>query len=125
MVSSVSSIHSRENETPAGDDWPAQMAESIERVVGSVRDKTTGPALKVSRAVVYGTFAAVVAIAAIVLFVILLVRIVDVYLPEAVFGESHTWATHMILGVLFSIAGIVCWVRRRPQSAEQSAYDRR
>ncbi|MEO7427847.1 MAG: hypothetical protein ABIY48_00540, partial [Acidimicrobiales bacterium] len=46
---------------PSGSgDWPAQAADTIERVVGSVRDKTTGPAITLARWVVYGTFALVV-----------------------------------------------------------------
>jgi hypothetical protein len=122
MVSTASSMRSRENEPPSREDWPAQMAESIERVVGSVRDKTTGPALTVARAIVYGTFAAVVAVAAVVVFVIGAVRVVDVYLPDAVFGETHTWAAHLLLGLVFSAIGIVLWLRRRPQPAEQTPH---
>jgi hypothetical protein len=45
MVSTGSPISSSQHEPSSQEDWPAQMAESIERVVGSVRDKTTGPAL--------------------------------------------------------------------------------
>jgi hypothetical protein len=122
MVSTASSMRSPENEPSPREDWPAQMAESIERVVGSVRDKTTGPALTVARAIVYGTFAAVVAVAAVVVFVVGAVRVVDVYLPSSVFGEAHTWATHLLLGLVFSAIGIVLWLRRRPQPAEQSPH---
>jgi hypothetical protein len=122
MVSTASSINSRGNEPATPDDWPAQMAESIERVVGSVRDKTTGPALAIARAIVYGTFAAVVAVAAVVLFVIATVRVVDVYLPDALFGETHTWAAHLVVGLLFTIAGLVLWLRRRPRPAEQTSH---
>jgi uncharacterized iron-regulated membrane protein len=97
------------------------MADSIEGFVGAVRDKTTGPALTVARAVVYGTFAGVVALAAVVLFVIAAVRVLDVYLPAAVFGEDHTWLAHLLLGLLFTIAGLVLWLKRRPRPAEQTA----
>jgi hypothetical protein len=121
MVSTASPISSYDNEASSTDDWPAQMADSIERVVGSVRDKTTGPALTVARAVVYGTFAGVVAVAAIVLFVIAAVRLLDVYLPEALFGETHTWAAHLLLGLLFTFAGTVLWLKRRPGTSEQTA----
>jgi hypothetical protein len=122
MVSTASPISSADNEASSTDDWPAQMADSIERVVGSVRDKTTGPALTIARAVVYGTFAGVVAVAAIVLFVITAVRLLDVYLPDALFGETHTWAAHLLLGLLFTIAGTVMWLKRRgPRTSEQTA----
>jgi hypothetical protein len=121
MVSTASPINSLENDTSSPEDWPAQMADSIVGVVGAVRDKTTGPALTVARAVVYGTFAGVVAVAAIVLFVVAAVRLLDVYLPDAVFGEAHTWAAHLLLGLLFTFAGIVLWLKRRPRASEQTA----
>jgi predicted metal-binding membrane protein len=94
------------------DDWPTQAADTIERVVGTVRDKTTGPALTVSRALVYGTFAVIVGVAALVLVVIVTVRLLDSYLPDAVFGETHTWAAHLITGLVFTIAGLFAWSKR-------------
>jgi hypothetical protein len=121
MVSAGSPISSSSNETSSADDWPAQMAETIERVVGTVRDKTTGPALTVARAVVYGTFGTVVVVAALVLFVIAAVRVLDSYLPDSVFGETHTWAAHLLLGILFTGVGVFLWARRRPRVAEQTS----
>lgn len=120
MVSPGSPISSSPNETSPSDDWPAQMAETIERVVGTVRDKTTGPALTVARGVVYGTFGTVVVLAVLVLLVIAAVRVVDSYLPDSVFGETHTWAAHLLLGLVFTIAGLVLWARRRPRMTEQT-----
>ncbi|MFZ6004485.1 MAG: hypothetical protein ACOYXM_11200 [Actinomycetota bacterium] len=97
-------------------DWPTQAADTIERVVGSVRDKTTGPAITVARWVVYGTFAAVVGSVVAVLLAIGAVRFLDVYLPESVFGDDHTWAAHLIVGALFSVVGMVLWSRRSAPS---------
>jgi hypothetical protein len=95
------------------DDWPAQAADAIERVVGNIRDKTTGPALTASRAIVYGTFAGIVGAAALVILIVALVRFIDSYLP----GE--VWSTYLLLGVVFTVAGALAWVRRRgPQPAE-------
>jgi hypothetical protein len=99
-------------------DWAAQAADTIERVVGNVRDRTTGPALTAARGVVYGTFAALVGLAALVLATIAAVRLVDSYLPEAVFGEENTWAAHLIIGLVFVIVGAVLWLRRRRPPAE-------
>ena len=92
---------------PPERDWPAQAADTLERVVGQVRDKTTGPALTAARAVVYGTFAGIIGLAVLVLFIIAAVRLIDSYLP----GE--VWAVYAILGVVFSIAGLVLWSRRK------------
>lgn len=93
-------------------DWPAQAADTIERVVGSVRDKTTGPAITVARWVVYGTFALVVGGVVGVLLAIAAVRALDAYLPDAWVGEQHTWAAHLVVGVAFSLVGMLAWSRR-------------
>jgi hypothetical protein len=47
--------------TSGPDEWPAQAADTIVRVVGSVRDKTTGPAVTAARGAVYGLLAAILA----------------------------------------------------------------
>lgn len=93
-------------------DWPAQAADTIERVVGSVRDKTTGPAITVARWVVYGTFALVVGSMVLILLAIASVRLLDVYLPDAWVGEEHTWSAHLVTGSLFTLLGAVAWSRR-------------
>jgi hypothetical protein len=89
-----------------GSDLPAQVADTIERVVGNIRDMTTGRALTVARAIVYGTFAALVGTAVAVLAIVWLVRIIDVYLP------GDVWSTYLLLGGIFTIAGVVLWSRR-------------
>jgi hypothetical protein len=89
------------------DDWPTQATDTVVRVVGQVRDRTTGPALTVARALVYGMLAAVVGIPALVLVVIALVRLVDVWVPEEV------WAAHLIVGAVLTLAGLLLWRKRR------------
>ncbi len=101
-----------------GGDWPAQAADTIVRVVGTVRDKTTGPALTVARGLVYGLLALVLGSTALVLLAIGSVRLIDAYLPDAVFGETHTWAAHLLVGLAFTGAGGVLWSMRRPRPAE-------
>lgn len=73
--------------------------------VDRVRSATTGPLLKGSRAVVYGVLAAVVAVILVVLIIIVAVRVLDL-LPGGV------WLPYLILGVVFSLAGIITWTRR-------------
>jgi hypothetical protein len=98
---------------PASGDWPAQAADTIVRVVGQVRDKTTGPIQKAARGAVYGVLAALLGIACLVLLAIVLVRILDSY----VVGEDNTWLAHLIVGVVFLLAGSVLWGKGR-QPAE-------
>ena len=94
---------------PPERDWPAQAADTIERVVGQVRDKTTGPALTTARGIVYGTFGGIIAIACLILLIIGAIRLIDSYLP------GDVWAAHLILGLVFVVVGAVLWSRRRPR----------
>jgi hypothetical protein len=93
-------------------DWPAQAADTIEQVVGSIRDKTTGPAITAARWAVYGTFAALVGLAVAILLAISAVRIMDVYLPDGWVGEQHTWVAHLIVGSVFTLLGMGLWSQR-------------
>jgi hypothetical protein len=98
-------------------DWPAQAADTIERVVQNVRDKTTGPALSAARWSVAALFLLIAGTATVILLIIMLVRILDVYLPDSVFGEDHMWAAYGILGLAFSVAGLVLLRKRHPDTA--------
>jgi hypothetical protein len=90
-------------------DWPEQAADTVVSTVDKVRDKATGPALTVSRAIVYGVLILVFAVAALILFVIGAVRFGSYWLP--------VWAVYLILGVLFVLAGIILYRQRAPKVA--------
>jgi len=97
------------------DDWPAQAAGQIERVVGVVRDNTTGRAITVARALVFGAFAVLAGTVVLVLLAITAVRILVVYLPDGLAGEEHVWLADLLVGLLFAIPGAVLLRRaRRP-----------
>ncbi|MBO0728999.1 MAG: hypothetical protein J2P57_07045 [Acidimicrobiaceae bacterium] len=97
----------------AGPQWTDEVANRIESVVGSVRDKTTVPATKVARGVVFGLVAAVLGVVALVLLIIALVRL-HVYLPFH--PESRRlWVTYAGLGAIFVIVGAFLWRKRQPR----------
>jgi len=99
----------------SSDDWPAQAADTIVKVVGTVRDRTTGPAITASRGAVYGTLAAILGVTALVLLSIVAVRAI-VLGVEALLdvldidraGRS-VWIAHLLVGLLFSLAGLALW----------------
>ena len=95
-------------------DWPTQAADTIERVVQEVRDKTTGPAINAARWFVAGLFLLVTGTATTILLIVMLVRIIDTYLPDSVFGEDHMWAAYGILGIVLSGIGLVLLHKRHP-----------
>jgi hypothetical protein len=108
---------------PSEREWPAHATDTIVRVVGSVRDKTTEPAITAARAIVYGIFALLVGSACLVLATVAALRGLDVALPDSVFGEDHMWAAHLILGLVFIAFSAVLW-RRRHGGREDPAPQR-
>ncbi len=91
---------------PASEDWADQAADTVVKVVDTVREKTTGPILTIARAIVYGLIGLFAVIVALVLFTIFAVRIVNVYLP------GDVWAAHLLIGTVFTIAGLFIWTKR-------------
>jgi hypothetical protein len=87
---------------PAAPDWTTQAADTVEKVVGAVRDRTTVPLTTVARAVVYGLLAAFLGLATLVLVVVALVRAVDVYT-----GDGRVWIAHAALGGIFTLLGLL------------------
>ena len=100
------------------DDWPVQATDTIVKVVGTANDKVTGPVTTVARAIVFGLFAAILGTAALVLVSILLVRVLNNYLPDSVFGEEHVWAAHLLLGLAFSVIALILWAKRKSHTDE-------
>jgi len=93
--------------SPGSDgDWADQAADTVVRVVDTVREKTTGPVLTAARAIVYGIIGAFAALVALIVLVIALVRMLDVYLPGAV------WSAYLVLGIVFAGLGLFVWSKR-------------
>ena len=91
-------------------DWHVLATEKVVSAVDAVRVKTAGPAIKVSRALVYGIMAAVIGLMALILLLIGLVRLLDNVLPKDV------WLVYLVLGGMFSAIGAFLW-SKRPQGA--------
>ncbi len=83
-----------------GTDWAVQTADTVERMVGAIRDRTSVPLTTVARALVYGLIAAVMAVVMAVLVAIALVRAIDVFT-----GEGNVWIAHLVVGGIFSLVG--------------------
>jgi hypothetical protein len=93
-------------------EWPGQIADTIVDTVGTVRDKTAGPAIRASRGLIYGMVAGILGVIAVVVLLILLVRLGDNYLP------GPLWIVYLALGALFTVGGIVLWIRAFRAPAE-------
>jgi hypothetical protein len=98
--------------TPARvtDDWAVQTADSIERLVETVRSNTSDRLVSVARLVVFGLLAAMLGTFGLVFLVDFVVRILDSYIPSGV------WAVYLLLGGIFTLVGLYLWTRawKRP-----------
>lgn len=87
-------------------DWTTEAADTVERVVVVVRDKTVVPAQTITKAIVYGLVVAFLLTAAILLLTLGAFRALDAYLPGGV------WSAYLLLGGIFVIGGAFCWSKR-------------
>jgi hypothetical protein len=95
-------------------DWTNEVADRIESVVTSVRDRTTVPVQKVAAAVVYGLVAGVLGAMALILLLIGVLRL-HVYLPFHPEGR-RVWISYMALGAIFTALGGFLWRKRSVQT---------
>ena len=91
------------------DDWTVQAADRIEGLVASIHSKTTVPLTTVARGIVYGLLAAFAGGTALVLSSIAAVRGIDVLT-----GAGNVWIAHLIVGMVFTLAGVFFWRKRHP-----------
>ena len=95
------------------DDWPQQATERVVGLVDNVRSKTAGPAIRISRAIVYGLVALVLMIIALPIFLIGITRLLDYAIP----GDIY-WV-YLGIGGIFTAAGLYLW-SRRPRGAARA-----
>ncbi len=91
-------------------DWHVLATDKIVSTVDQVRKKSSGPAIKISRAVVFGLLGALFAFIALIVFLIGAVRGLNILLPKDV------WLVYLILGGIFLLGGAFLW-SRRPRGA--------
>ncbi|MGH9024410.1 MAG: hypothetical protein ACRDV9_15185 [Acidimicrobiia bacterium] len=89
-----------------GSDWTANLADTIESLVGAARDKTVVPISKIVRIVTRVLLAALLLGAAVIVVAIGFFRLTEVYLP----GDA--WVAHIFSGGAFVFAGLFCFARR-------------
>ena len=87
-------------------DWTTEATDLVERTVGMVRDRTVEPARALTRAIVYGLLAGLVAIPAIILLTI------GAFRGLVLLEQGYTWAAWVTLGGIFLVAGAFCWTKR-------------
>lgn len=94
-------------------DWPQQATTRVVGLVDNVRSKTAGPAIRISRAIVYGLVALIVFSLALPLLLIGLTRLLDYAIPGPIYR------VYLTLGAVFTLLGLLLW-SRRPKGAARA-----
>ena len=95
----------------ADTDWATQVVGTIDQYVGLVRDRTTRPALVVTRALVFGIIILILAVAAGVLLWIAWITGIT-----ALVGE--VWITYLITGGILVLLGAFLMAKRGPAGSQ-------
>ena len=92
--------------------WAADIADTIERVVGTVRDRTTKPLVTASRGVVFGLLAAILGVVALTLLIIAASRglqaLLDIWFSHTV----SVYVSYLIVGGIFCLGGLFVLSKR-------------
>ena len=89
--------------------WAPQLADTIDRYVGMIRDKATNKVVLVVRGLVFGLVILFTLVATITLSVILGIKLLQriVNIGGLVDRDSSVWVSYVVLGGLFvAIAGV-------------------
>ncbi len=92
--------------------WASDFADTIERLVRTVRDRTTKPLLLAYRALIFGLVAAFGSVFAAVLGIIFAVRGLQALIEIGTSHENAVWISYLVIGAIFSIAGFVIMRKR-------------
>lgn len=114
MVANVSAMPGNPLTDP---NWAADAADTVERVVGKVRDKAITPVVKAARMVVFGLLAAFLGLMTLFLVLIGFTRGIQVLLDFAVDWDRAVYLSYFILGVIFVVAGMLAMRKRAPDAA--------
>ncbi len=96
--------------------WAERTTNFIDKWVGFVRNKTTQPLIKVARGLVFGLIAAFGIVVAVALFLIGVVRALQILLDLAFSRDVAVWSSYLILGGLCMLGGFVLMRKRFGES---------
>ena len=91
-------------------DWPQQATETIVNLVDNVKHKTTEPATKAVRGLVYGIVIVLLGVPAVIMLLVGIVHLLN-QISTDVLGLG-VWLVYLVLGVIFTLAGLFMWRKR-------------
>ena len=94
--------------------WASEAADTVERVVGEVRRRATDNIVLLARGLVFGLFAGLVGIAALVILLIGSTRALQSLLELAVEWPRAVYLSYLLLGGILCLGGGLMMSKRRP-----------
>jgi hypothetical protein len=92
--------------------WAADLADTVERVVGTVRDRTTKPLVTASRGVVFGLLAAILGVVAAILLILVATRATQALLDIWFRHEMSVYLSYFIVGGIICVGGLFVLSKR-------------
>ena len=97
--------------------WATNLADTVERVVGTVREKTTDNVVKAARIIVFGLLGAFLGLTALVLLVIITTRALQALLDFAVTPARAVYISYFIVGGICCLLGVFLMKKRHSSDA--------
>lgn len=95
-----------------------EAADTVERLVGKVRDNTTARAVTAARGLVFGLLGAFAAFVAVVLLLIIATRVLQIIWAVPFDHDSSVWLSYVTVGGIFTAAGLLLMARRHAKPAK-------
>ena len=92
--------------------WASETTDTLVSYIDLVRSKTTQNVVYAARAVVFGLIAVIVGSFALVILFVMLMRGLQALLELATTWERAVYLSYLIVGSVFTIAGIVLFKKR-------------
>ncbi|MGA7759655.1 MAG: hypothetical protein WBL31_03650 [Ilumatobacteraceae bacterium] len=92
--------------------WASETTDTLVSYIDLVRSKTTQNVVYAARAVVFGLIAVIVGTFALVILFVMLMRGLQALLELATTWERAVYLSYLIVGAVFTIAGIVLFKKR-------------
>jgi ABC-type antimicrobial peptide transport system permease subunit len=97
--------------------WATEFADTVERVVGEVRRRTTDKIVLLARALVYGLIAGMLGVVVVILAIIGSLRGLQSLLDLAMPWSRAVWVSYLLIGGIMLLLGLLLMKKRRPRVA--------
>mgnify|MGYP006155264787 CR=1 FL=1 len=98
-------------------DWADETTDTVVRLVGTVRDKTTTPIVYAARGLVFGLIALFLGVFALVLLVVGLARGLQAALDWQFEHARSVYISYLLVGGIFSLIGLLLFKKRNANAS--------